>query len=207
MSITDQQTNESEAIRISEARRREVEHVAKGGKLSVQLDPDQLELVISALDSHKYWQLADESYRSNGFVEEPGSDDEEAVEEIERCDHLHNVLETRMQQFRVARDEAFAAEAKYNLKTYPAWVPYRDQTPQPGQKPLWSGDQTGYAKPPELGTEVEGHGRLGKGKVVGYFVESGYLGVEVKLAKAFDNGQEKVKVVSLMGAELKKKVR
>lgn len=59
----------------------------------VDLSEADLLLVLSALDSHKYWQLSDEQYRSSGYVLEPGSDDEETAEEIETVEVLESKLE------------------------------------------------------------------------------------------------------------------
>jgi len=54
----------------------------------LELTEDDLNLVLSALDSHKYWQLSDEKYRNDGYVMDPGSDDAENAEEIQECDVL-----------------------------------------------------------------------------------------------------------------------
>jgi hypothetical protein len=54
----------------------------------IDLTPEELALIIEALDSHAYWQLSDKHYRNDGFVLEPGSDDPEKAAEIEACDNL-----------------------------------------------------------------------------------------------------------------------
>lgn len=59
----------------------------------VDLSTRELEILSSALDSHKYWQLADDKYKSSGYVLEPGSDDEEAAEEIAEVEVLESKLE------------------------------------------------------------------------------------------------------------------
>lgn len=58
----------------------------------IELTDEELQLVEDALDSHKYWQLSDESYRSSGYVVEPGSEDPEAVAAIAACDALVSKL-------------------------------------------------------------------------------------------------------------------
>lgn len=52
-----------------------------------------IEFLKDGLDSHRYWQLADEKYRDNGFVHEPGSDDPEDRRRLRTCDRLEAVLE------------------------------------------------------------------------------------------------------------------
>lgn len=59
---------------------------------SVKLTDDELALLIDALDSHRYWQLSDEQYRSDGFVFEPGSDDEDNADGIKACVALESKL-------------------------------------------------------------------------------------------------------------------
>lgn len=58
----------------------------------VELTEDELELLREALDSHKYWQLSDMHYRSDGFVREPGSDDPEMIAAIAACEALERRL-------------------------------------------------------------------------------------------------------------------
>lgn len=60
---------------------------------TIELTTDELDLLRAALDSHKYWQLSDEDYRSDGYVLEPGSEDPEAVASIVACDALVAKLE------------------------------------------------------------------------------------------------------------------
>jgi hypothetical protein len=59
----------------------------------IDLTPDEIALLIAALDSHAYWQLADEHYRDNGAVIEPGSDDAEKAAAIEAVGELSAKLE------------------------------------------------------------------------------------------------------------------
>jgi len=56
--------------------------------IEVELTHEELRLVSDALDSHVYWQLSDERYRSDGIVIGEGSDDPAARSEIERCEEL-----------------------------------------------------------------------------------------------------------------------
>lgn len=37
-------------------------------KTTIELEPEEIDLLLSALDSHQYWQLAEEHERSNGDV-------------------------------------------------------------------------------------------------------------------------------------------
>lgn len=64
----------------------------------IKLTRAQLQLVVEALDSHIYWQLSDEEYRDNGFVNAPGSDDEEASKEITEATELHDLFEDLVSQ-------------------------------------------------------------------------------------------------------------
>ncbi len=61
--------------------------------MKIDVTEEELALLIRALDSHKYWQLSDRKYRNDGFVLEPGSDDEEAAEEIQQVTALEEKLE------------------------------------------------------------------------------------------------------------------
>ena len=54
----------------------------------VHLTDAEIDLLRGALDSHIYWQLSDEEYRDSGFVQDPGSDDPEAVEAIKEANAL-----------------------------------------------------------------------------------------------------------------------
>lgn len=58
----------------------------------VDLTNEELELLAEALDSHVYWQLSDDHYRSSGYVMEPGSDDPESAEQIVQCELLADRL-------------------------------------------------------------------------------------------------------------------
>lgn len=58
----------------------------------IELSQSEIELLREALDSHKYWQLSDKSYRSDGYVMDPGSDDPDSVEAIAACDMLADKL-------------------------------------------------------------------------------------------------------------------
>ena len=49
-------------------------------RVRVSLSRADAELVAEALDSHAYWQLSDDTYRRDGYVIPPGSDDDKAVE-------------------------------------------------------------------------------------------------------------------------------
>ena len=60
--------------------------------MQLELSARDLERIIEALDSHVYWQLSDQHYRSNGDVLEPGSDDLEQAAEIEECRELAHKL-------------------------------------------------------------------------------------------------------------------
>ncbi|HVL68043.1 MAG TPA: hypothetical protein VM364_12335 [Vicinamibacterales bacterium] len=53
--------------------------------MKLDVSPQDLDRIIEALDSHVYWQLSDQHYRSNGDVLEPGSDDPKQAGEIEAC--------------------------------------------------------------------------------------------------------------------------
>lgn len=59
---------------------------------TIQVTDAELELLREALDSHRYWQLSDKAYRSDGYVLEPGSDDPDAVQAIAECDALERKL-------------------------------------------------------------------------------------------------------------------
>jgi hypothetical protein len=59
---------------------------------TLTLTDEQVALLVEALDSHKYWQLSDSHYRSNGGVLEPGSDDDGQRAEIEACEELEAIL-------------------------------------------------------------------------------------------------------------------
>lgn len=74
-----------------------------------------------------------------------------------------------------------ANENVYNLTEAPEWMAHTADR-KPGDAPHWSGRATdGLTCPPSIGMSVWARGDLGFGKVVGYFVEFGYLGVELRL--------------------------
>ena len=56
------------------------------------LSRKDLDLLVEALDSHVYWQLSDQHYRSNADIIQPGSDDPEQAAEIEACVELSDRL-------------------------------------------------------------------------------------------------------------------
>ena len=56
------------------------------------LSDKDLHLLVEALDSHVYWQLSDQHYRSNADVLEPGSDSPEQAAEIQACVELSDRL-------------------------------------------------------------------------------------------------------------------
>lgn len=60
--------------------------------MNLELTREEVELVVSALDSHEYWQLSDQDFRHSGFVLGDGSEDEENVAEIQRCRALAEKL-------------------------------------------------------------------------------------------------------------------
>jgi hypothetical protein len=59
----------------------------------VRLTVEQILLLASALDSHIYWQLSDQQYRSSGYVLPPASDDPEMRREIRASSRLLARLE------------------------------------------------------------------------------------------------------------------
>jgi hypothetical protein len=71
-------------------------------KASKILSGANLDLLIEALDSHIYWQLSDERYRNNGYVYDPGSDDDESAAEIKAANKLLARLERRRERERLA---------------------------------------------------------------------------------------------------------
>ena len=60
--------------------------------MQFEVSPEDLDRIIEALDSHVYWQLSDQHYRSNADVLDPGSDDPEQRSEIEACRQLAEKL-------------------------------------------------------------------------------------------------------------------
>lgn len=73
----------------------EDEKIAALGKreITIKIARNELARLLEGLDSYVYWQLSDEHYRNNGFVNHPYSDDLEARAEIERANELHETLE------------------------------------------------------------------------------------------------------------------
>lgn len=64
-----------------------------GGELGIRVTSREYRLIVDALDSHAYWQLSDERYRRDGFVEDPGTDDPESAEELRETNALYDALE------------------------------------------------------------------------------------------------------------------
>ena len=58
--------------------------------MNIELSPEELALLVEALDSHEYWQLTDESDRNDGYSQV----EEGASEEIDLCRKLYLRLET-----------------------------------------------------------------------------------------------------------------
>ena len=58
------------------------EEEKKKKKITLMLDPAEVHLIEEALDSHIYWQLSSDTYRNDGSVTDPGSDDPEEAKEI-----------------------------------------------------------------------------------------------------------------------------
>jgi len=61
--------------------------------ITLDIEPYEAALLKEALDSHIYWQLSDQKYRNNGFVYDPGSDDEDSAAEIVAAEQLVSRLE------------------------------------------------------------------------------------------------------------------
>ena len=59
---------------------------------TIDLTQGEFDLLLDALDSHKYWQLSDAHYRSSGYVLEPGADDPDTAAAIVDCDALASKL-------------------------------------------------------------------------------------------------------------------
>lgn len=56
--------------------------------MSVDLEDDEREIILDALESHAYWQISEEHYRNDGFVYAPGADDPETAELLQAIDRL-----------------------------------------------------------------------------------------------------------------------
>jgi hypothetical protein len=61
--------------------------------VTVSLTRGELSELLEAIDSYVYWQLSDEHYRNNGFVNEPSSDDPDTRKQVEQAWDLHKKLE------------------------------------------------------------------------------------------------------------------
>jgi hypothetical protein len=61
--------------------------------ITLTLTQAEAALLVTALDSHVYWQLSDPAYRSSGYVYDPGADDEEAAAEIAEAEALARRIE------------------------------------------------------------------------------------------------------------------
>lgn len=59
----------------------------------LELTPDIAAELSEGLDSLIYWQLSDEQYRHNGFVNDPGSDDPEQQKRIKEAEALIEELD------------------------------------------------------------------------------------------------------------------
>lgn len=106
----------------------------------------------------------------------------------------------------------------YNLKTLPAWETY-DYRPTEDKvragkyenldnypAALWSGDQSGVNTPPAIGERVTVTvNKIGPGVVESYFIEAGFLGVNVVLDNPIRwNG---CKTAMSFGCEIEKEAR
>jgi hypothetical protein len=58
------------------------------GAITLQFTPAELGLVCEALDSHIYWELSDTGYRNSGYVDGPGSEDDETAAMISEAEAL-----------------------------------------------------------------------------------------------------------------------
>ncbi|HTF88356.1 MAG TPA: hypothetical protein VK843_08100 [Planctomycetota bacterium] len=65
--------------------------------VDLRLTQRELALITEALDSHIYWQLSDEHYRSDGYVHEPGSDDADNAEQIVDTEALIRRVQSTLQ--------------------------------------------------------------------------------------------------------------
>lgn len=54
----------------------------------LELTPEQIADLLEAIDSHVYWQLADDQHRNDGATVPPGSDDPEDQATIARFGDL-----------------------------------------------------------------------------------------------------------------------
>lgn len=67
------------------------------------VDESELELLREALDSHAYWQLSAEEFRSDGFVIDPGTMDEDDAAELADVKALDDKLAELQKQAAAAR--------------------------------------------------------------------------------------------------------
>lgn len=67
-------------------------------KVSIELSTHELTLLVEALNSHVYWQLSDEQYRSDGAVNDPGAEDPSTQQEISDARVLEERLQRRLSQ-------------------------------------------------------------------------------------------------------------
>lgn len=61
--------------------------------ITISLSVAEMRLVLDSLDSHEYWQLSEQRYRSNGFVDGEGSADPETRAQIRRVRALYTRIE------------------------------------------------------------------------------------------------------------------
>lgn len=74
----------------------------------------------------------------------------------------------------------------YGVKILPKWKSFDPDADKPneGTYALWSGNQSDYEIPPAIGERVNVDvNKIGPGVVESYFVEAGFLGVNVVLDK------------------------
>lgn len=71
--------------------------------ITLTLSPDEASLLISALDSHQYWELSDDNHRWNGFALEPDDDEDENAGEYYEAQVL-------IDKIRAAREESCPPE-------------------------------------------------------------------------------------------------
>jgi hypothetical protein len=56
--------------------------IGEDASMRFELTREDLNRILAALDSHVYWQLSDQHYRSDAAVLDPGSDDPEHAAEM-----------------------------------------------------------------------------------------------------------------------------
>lgn len=67
-------------------------------RITITLSVPELRLVLEGLDSHEYWELSDEQYRSDGFVIGDGSADRETRAQIGRVRALYARIESEVRK-------------------------------------------------------------------------------------------------------------